>query len=316
MPGSPTPTPTDARYKHIFESASTILAIANEQGEFVLINDYATKVLGWSVDELLEQEFIRLVHPDDVQRTLQNLDGHRSGEGTSGFENRYRRKDGRYVWLRWHSSVRDDGLIYASATEVTVEVEQRRRNAKLEEIHNAAARLANVGAYEVNLLTGDVWWSDEVKRIHEVPLDYKPRLDKAIEFYAPEARPEVEAAINFAIETGETWNFELPFITAKGRRIWVRAFGRAVYDETGRAIRIRGGFQEISERKRQEEALRVAVNEARAASEAKSSFMAAMSHSRQLCETAYSYENSGQSVQLDIQLFSLVWIDFGARIRA
>lgn len=267
----------DVRFRNIFESASTILAIANQEGKFVLINGYATKILGWSVDELLKREFIHLVHPDDVERTLSNLGEHRNGEGTSGFENRYLCRSGDYVWLRWHSSVRDDGLIYASATEVTAEVEHRQRNAKLEELHNAAARLGNVGVYEVDLQTGLAWWSDEVKRIHEVPMDYEPQLDKAIEFYAPEARAEVQASIDDAIETGKTWDFELPFITAKGRRIWVRAFGRAVYSD-GQPIGLRGGFQEVTARKAQEDALRVAMNEAKEASESKSSFMASMSH--------------------------------------
>ena len=268
----------DISSHRVVESACTLLVIASQEGKFLLVNSYAESMLGWSVPELLNREFIQFVHPEDVTRTLNTHSDHSSGAGTAGFENRYRRKDGSYVWLRWHSSVQENGLIYASATEVTAEVVQRQRNANLEELHNAAAELAQMGVYEVDLVTGDAWWSDEVKRIHEVPLDYKPRLDKAIEFYPPEARPKVNEAIDYAITTGNTWNFELPFITAKGRHIWVRAFGRAEYDVYNKPIRLRGGFQDVTARVKQEEALRLAKNEAEEASAAKSAFMAAMSH--------------------------------------
>lgn len=48
---------------------------------------------------------------------------------------------------------------------------------------------------------------------------------------------------------GSEWDLELPFITAKGRLIWVRAQGTAIM-ENGRAVRLLGAFQDITERKR------------------------------------------------------------------
>lgn len=269
---------TELSSRHLIDSAASLLVIASSEGRFLMVNTYAEILLGYTPEEMHGREILHFLHPDDVDRTFASIQEHARGHATSGFENRYRRKDGNYVWLRWHSTVADNGLIYASAYNVTAEVEQRQRNANLEELHNAAAQLAQMGVYEVDLTTGGAWWSDEVKRIHEVPMDYEPRFDKALEFYAPEAREAVNAAINDAIETGNTWNFEHPFITATGRRIWVRAFGRAEYNAEGEAIALRGGFQEITEKVQQQEDLRIAKNKAEEASSAKSAFMAAMSH--------------------------------------
>ena len=49
---------------------------------------------------------------------------------------------------------------------------------------------------------GTVAWSDETKRIHEVPMDYEPNLETGINFYASEVREKVTKVIEEAIKTG------------------------------------------------------------------------------------------------------------------
>jgi signal transduction histidine kinase len=53
----------------------------------------------------------------------------------------------------------------------------------------------------------------------------------------------------------------MPKFTAKGRRIWVRSIGEAVRDANGNIIRLQGAFQDISDRKRAEDALRQTQDE-------------------------------------------------------
>jgi hypothetical protein len=47
-----------------------------------------------------------------------------------------------------------------------------------------AAQSAKIGIWKFNLQTNDVFW-DDVKCIHEVPIDYEPELDTAVNFYTP-----------------------------------------------------------------------------------------------------------------------------------
>ncbi len=116
-------------------------------------------------------------------------------------------------------------------------------------------RVAGVGGWQFDLLTGALTWSTQTRVIHEVPPDYEPALASAIEFYAPEARPQIERAVEAAIASGQPWDLELPFITAQGRSIRVRAQGEAEF-ENGVAVRLVGAFQDITERSRNEQALR------------------------------------------------------------
>ncbi|WP_458068220.1 sensor domain-containing diguanylate cyclase [Rhodanobacter sp. BL-MT-08] len=115
-------------------------------------------------------------------------------------------------------------------------------------------RAAGVGGWEVNLLTDEIIWSDETCRIHDVPPGYKPTLKEAVDFYAPQAREVVQAAVQKGLEEGRSWDLELPFITAKGRHIWVRAVGN-VEIENGVPTRLVGAFQDVTLRKRAVKAL-------------------------------------------------------------
>jgi signal transduction histidine kinase len=110
----------------------------------------------------------------------------------------------------------------------------------------------------LDLNTSRVTWTDEVYRIHQVPPDFEPTLDNALQFYAPEDRPVLEEAIQLASETGTPWDLELRFVTAEGNRLWVRAIGRAEHHDA-RVVRLSGTFQDITERKQAEETLQDAA---------------------------------------------------------
>ncbi len=132
---------------------------------------------------------------------------------------------------------------------------ERRRGERLAQ---EAARMARVGGWTVPLDGSAPIWSATVKEIHEVPPDFLPNLAGAIEFYAPEAREEVQRRVNEAIETGLGWDFELPLITANQRRVWVRAQGRPEWED-GKVVRLVGTFQDIDEQVRVRQALEAAV---------------------------------------------------------
>ncbi len=114
------------------------------------------------------------------------------------------------------------------------------------ELLNRAQSLAKLGGWEIDLDTMKLDWTDELYRIHELPTSYRPTVEDALQFYAPEARGVVSAAVEKGIEEGEPWDLELPFVTAKGRRLWVRAMGYPER-ENGKTVRLAGVFQDITE---------------------------------------------------------------------
>ncbi len=97
-----------------------MMCIAGTDGYFKKVNQAFIKTLGYSERELLERPFVELIHPDDRQPTIREVEKLLKGGVTQDFENRYRCKDGAYLWFSWKAvAVLDEGLLYATVRDVT-----------------------------------------------------------------------------------------------------------------------------------------------------------------------------------------------------
>ncbi|WP_171974756.1 PAS domain-containing protein [Leptolyngbya sp. 'hensonii'] len=139
--------------------------------------------------------------------------------------------------------------------------------AKSETLLNAYQRLSKIGGWSINLETGERSWTEEVYRIHDLPLDLDQSSisdpDFFVNFYAPEARAVIRQALAQAMMQGKAYDLELPFITAAGRHLWVRTTAQAIQVE-GRVVQVIGYIMDITERKQAEEALRQSERKHRA----------------------------------------------------
>ena len=169
--------------------------------------------------------------------------------------------------------------VYLLAHDVTELTESRQKLAASEAFLERAGRVAGVGGWQLELSTGARTWTAETRRILEVDADYYPDQDTEVVFAPDETRATLEQLMLRAVETGEGWDIELPFTTAKGRAIWVRSVGELERErENGRPARLIGAIQDVSERRAADAALREATAEAQAANAAKTEFLANMSH--------------------------------------
>ena len=118
-----------------FTLSVDMLCILGFDGYFKRLNPAWEKTLGYSIEELLRIPRMDLVHPEDRAATINEIRSLRAGRNTVWFENRYRRKDGTYVWLSWSATaVPDKQQMYAVARDVTAlkSTEAALRNAKEE----------------------------------------------------------------------------------------------------------------------------------------------------------------------------------------
>jgi serine/threonine-protein kinase len=106
-----------------FELSLDLFCIANTQGYFCRLNDNFTRALGYTTKELTSQPFIEFVHPDDRPETLSELSRLAMGEPAIQFKNRYRHRDGHYIWLEWTArAIISEGMIYAVARDISERV--------------------------------------------------------------------------------------------------------------------------------------------------------------------------------------------------
>jgi PAS domain S-box-containing protein len=161
-----------AELETFFAVSLDFLCIAAADGYFKRASPAVTDILGWTVEEFMAQPYLTLVHPDDRDRTVKEVEKQIiRGESVLQFENRYRHKDGTWRVLSWRSIPQPDGLMYATARDVTEskriaeridrqKAELEAANQELEAFsysvsHDLRAPLRHVDGY-ANLLLRDV----------------------------------------------------------------------------------------------------------------------------------------------------------------
>lgn len=231
----------------IFNAAPDIICLAGFDGYFKKINPKMCDLLGFSEAELLSKPYTAFLHPDDINVTTKETVNLSNRDTTQHFENRYITKDGRTIWLSWTIKPNiDTGFVYSVAKDITEKKE-------LEELLKVANQLARNGGWEINLLEGNkIYYSKTTRDILELDDDVVPNLELGLSFYKKgHDRQRVEEVINNAIEFGTPWDEELEIFTAKGNKKWVRAIGKAEF-RNGICARLRGSFQDITDRKNHE----------------------------------------------------------------
>ncbi len=115
---------------NFFTLSLEIMAIAN-RNNFIKVNPYTLKTLGYTEKELLEKPFAEFIHPDDVEFTKNKIGELQKGSKIVDFKNRWICKDGSTKWLSWSASPDlNEEIFYAVARNITdlveLEIEQQK----------------------------------------------------------------------------------------------------------------------------------------------------------------------------------------------
>lgn len=137
-----------------------------------------------------------------------------------------------------------------------------------ETLLNLAQEMAGVGGWEYDIDKQRISWTDEVYRIHEIPRaeigpvseDY---VAQSLACYDEAVRPLIRNAFQRCVEKGEPYDLQAPFMTAKGRQLWVRTKAYAVLAD-GRISKVVGTLMDITGRRQAEDYLKSALDDAKA----------------------------------------------------
>lgn len=120
-------------YEHFFNHSNDFICIADTEGYFDIVNPKFEAELGYTEQELQEAPFFSFIHPDDVAATREEVEKLKRGVVSINFVNRYRKKNGEYIWLEWHSAPdAATGRLYAMARDIT---EWNQQQEELREAH-------------------------------------------------------------------------------------------------------------------------------------------------------------------------------------
>jgi len=223
------------------------------RGRYIYTNATWQRLCGLSAQASLGEGWAEILAPQDLVSVLDHWQ--RSVAQRQPFEMRYRLRRGgglRQVWARARPLLAPDGALrgfVGIVEDVTDRISTERELRDSKALLDRTGRVAGVGGWSLDLQTGEVIWSDQTCRIHDVEPGHRPTLQEGIGYYRPEARPLIEAAVQRAIQHGEPWSLELPLVTARGREIWVLTQGQVDWQD-GVPVRLVGAVQDVTEHHR------------------------------------------------------------------
>ncbi len=139
-----------AERDRIWRLSKDIMLIADFNATLTAVSPAFTSTLGWREQDVVGTSFLDLVHPDDVQPTIDQVSSLSSGAHVFRFENRYRRIDGSYCTLSW-TAVPDAQFIHAIGRDITAELQHAEAMRQTEAALQQAQKMETIGK-----LTGGV----------------------------------------------------------------------------------------------------------------------------------------------------------------
>ena len=110
--------------------------------------------------------------------------------------------------------------------KLAIESEQRRRALELREGQfKQTETIARLGGWDWEVTTNKVTWSDEVYRIHDIPVGTNITIDLAMSVYRGEERSRIENLVDRCLSERTAFNDVFRIVSLSGIEKWLRLSG-------------------------------------------------------------------------------------------
>lgn len=255
---------TEQRYRVVAETASDAIITIDHESTILYVNLAGQQIFGYTIPEMIGQkltmlvpEHLRHAHNEGLQRYVTSGKKRFSWK-TMEFPGLH--KTGREIPLEISlSEFQKNGERFFTAIVRDV-TERRRAEERLRERERqlvAAQQVAHIGSWEWDIEPNDVSWSDELYRIYGLqPQEFSATYQAFLDRIHPFDRDFVMDVISNALWDHLPFVFEHRIVRLDGEIRTLQGRGEVIEDDQGRAVKMFGIAQDITERNHEEEALR------------------------------------------------------------
>ena len=142
-----------------------------------------------------------------------------------------------------------------------------------------AQRIARVGSWDWDLVTGKRSWSDQFFRLLGFePREIEPSYRRYLACVHPDDRKAAEQLLEDVLATQKPASADVRVVHPDGEVRILQMQARVIVDDSGKVVRRVGTMQDVTEVRQKERELLLAKSAAETATKAKSEFLASMSH--------------------------------------
>jgi PAS domain S-box-containing protein len=253
----------EQRFKSLVQEGSDMIGILDVEGNYLYVSPTSMSVLGMLPEEFIGQNAFNFIHPADIEDVSANFSklGVEKRVKLSPF--RFKHKNG--TW-RWIETVATDLLdepsvmgIVTNSRDVTDRIASQNAVLLSNERYKLVSRATSDAIWDWDLVKGELYWGEGFKLL----FGYEPgELTTNISQWSVKIHPKdvkrILNSIDTALEGVEAnWAEEYLYLKANGTYAYVLDKGFVIRDEQGKAIRMVGAMQDITQRKKEEQQLKL-----------------------------------------------------------
>ncbi|HEY0042326.1 MAG TPA: PAS domain-containing protein, partial [Flavisolibacter sp.] len=203
-------------------------------------------------EEMTIERFLSFVHPDDLDFVKVGVEELKT-QTSLDYTFRIITQDGTEKWLRSiaQANLDENGeIVSVIGTEQDV-TEKQKLIGKLEEsqrLYKQAQELAKMGNFSWNLQSDEVYWSDEVYKIYEIPFGEKVKFEDAFLPIIDEYKAPVQQAIEQTIAEKKGRSISYPIRKKDGRLKYINLHTDVGLSKDGTVTCIIGTAQDVTEK--------------------------------------------------------------------
>ncbi len=252
--------------QRIFEHVPVMISFTAKDGSIDLVNREWERTLGWTLEEILRDKLdvFSLCYPDPVyrQKALQFI----ADPESTWREFKVRTRDGRLLDISWARVKLGDGTSFGIGMNITARKRAEEALQRSEAYLAAGQRLSHTGSWAWNLLSGDLFWSQETFRIFDID-PATPSADLGALFVQrihPDDRPSVQKGLKSAKRGQRGYAADYRVVLPNGSVRHVHDVVYPVKNEAGEIVERYGVVMDVTERKEAEAELQRSLDQLRA----------------------------------------------------
>lgn len=236
---------SEKKYLQILETAQEGIWVLDEKSRTTFVNKKICDILGYTTQEMMGNKNTYFMDKHSKKKALVAFARRKKGVAQN-LELTFVSKKGEDILTTVSANPIFDEENYKGFLCMVSNITEKRR---LENLLDKSNRLARIGSWEIDVVSGTVFWSDITKEIREAEADFNPHLEIGIDFFKEgQDKLIISDRVQDCIAFGTPWDEELKIVTFKGNLKWIRTIGEAVMIN-GKCSKIYGSFQDITESK-------------------------------------------------------------------
>ena len=226
----------------------------SKNGKCIDTNKAASKMFGFTYDELIDISITDIITPDSKELVQSNM--------LSGFEKPYDaiaiRKDGTRFYVELQGKMyyyNGENVGVTACRDITQRklqekllCEAKERSEKSEIKLKEAQSIAHIGHWELDLVNNSLYWSDEIYRIFGCePQEFGATYEAFLSYVHPEDKNLVNDSYNNHLKTKEPYFVTHRILLSNGDVKYVNEKCKSEFDEKSKPLRSIGTISDITE---------------------------------------------------------------------